>query len=400
MKYLFFTLIYFLFASSVSAQLVSISSGVTVDLDDCYFITSNIGFVVGGQGVVLKTTDGGVNWQEKSVSTLPFLQRPWLHSIVFTDANTGYAIGGGCFKTIDGGETWTELPTGWTTTALFSVCFTDFNTGYIAGGNGNILKTTNGGANWTLQQGGSGIELHGVSFTDSNNGWAVGYCQILHTNNGGTTWTIQDQSPVNYYNCNAIDQNTCYVSGTGGTILKTTDGGVTWNTQLTGTLSDITALFLFDANNGYAVGGQGTILHTIDGGLTWTAQQSGLPTGILFSVYFPATDVGYIAGGSGLFLKTTNGGYTGLYDSFSVNSYMQIWPNPAQETFTINLPFAGDKTVLLMTDLSGRTVHYEPICKTTSTINCSHLNDGLYVIKTINDGKTTGCGKLIIQGNK
>ena len=34
---------------------------------------------------------------------------------------------------------------------LLSVCFTDINTGYICGQKGEILKTENGGANWSVQ---------------------------------------------------------------------------------------------------------------------------------------------------------------------------------------------------------------------------------------------------------
>jgi hypothetical protein len=76
----------------------------------------------------------------------PSPQGSWLNSVVFTDVNTGYAVGdwGTIIKTINGGTTWITQPSG-TSENLNSVFFTDSNTGYVVGSGGTILKTTNGG---------------------------------------------------------------------------------------------------------------------------------------------------------------------------------------------------------------------------------------------------------------
>jgi photosystem II stability/assembly factor-like uncharacterized protein len=65
-----------------------------------------------------------------------------------------------------------------------------------------------------------------------------------------------------------IDESVSFAAGRGGTIIKTTNGGITWTILPTGTLRDIYSLFFFDANLGYAVGDTGLILKTNDGGLT------------------------------------------------------------------------------------------------------------------------------------
>lgn len=57
-----------------------------------------------------------------------------------------------------------------------------------------------------------------------------------------------------------------------GTILKTTDGGVTWTPQNAGVDAALHGVWFVDANQGWAVGDRGTILHTADGGVTWTPQ--------------------------------------------------------------------------------------------------------------------------------
>ncbi|MEI7727752.1 MAG: T9SS type A sorting domain-containing protein, partial [Bacteroidota bacterium] len=108
---------------------------------------ANTGYIVGGQhlpggdGIILKTTDGGRTWTELSCGTTNNL-----YSVFFPDANNGYAVGdsGTILKTTNGGTTWTKLSTG-TTHFFVSVYFTDANTGYVVGEGETILKTTNGG---------------------------------------------------------------------------------------------------------------------------------------------------------------------------------------------------------------------------------------------------------------
>ena len=68
----------------------------------------------------------------------------------------GYIVGtnGAILKTTNGGTHWTILSSG-TTKWLESVCFTDANTGYTVGYDGIILKTTNGGTNWVALSSGT-----------------------------------------------------------------------------------------------------------------------------------------------------------------------------------------------------------------------------------------------------
>jgi len=75
----------------------------------------------------------------------PLPQGNTLSSVWFTDANTGYAVGGDygiggtILKTLDGGITWSTLSIG-TTNQLHSVTFADANNGFAVGENGTILK--------------------------------------------------------------------------------------------------------------------------------------------------------------------------------------------------------------------------------------------------------------------
>ena len=72
-----------------------------------------------------------------------------------------------------------------TTNTLKDVSFTDANNGTAVGDDGEILRTTNGGTNWISQTSPIISYLHGVSFTDANTGTVVGSNgTILRTTNG------------------------------------------------------------------------------------------------------------------------------------------------------------------------------------------------------------------------
>ena len=94
-----------------------------------------------------------------------------------------------------GGWFWQNpLPTG---NGLWGVSFTDANNGTAVGDAGTVLRTTDGGQNWIIQTSGAITWLGRVSFTDANNGRAVGYDDftnlgiILGTTDGGQHWINQ-----------------------------------------------------------------------------------------------------------------------------------------------------------------------------------------------------------------
>ena len=79
----------------------------------------------------------------------PLPQGNHLSGVSFTDANTGTAVGGNgaILRTTDGGITWVSQTSG-TTENLNGVSFTDANTGTVVGSGGAILRTTDGGDTW------------------------------------------------------------------------------------------------------------------------------------------------------------------------------------------------------------------------------------------------------------
>ncbi len=93
------------------------------------------------------------------------------------------------------------------------------------------------------------------------------------------------------------------------TILKTSDGGQTWNRQYNGS-AHVVGFDALDAQHAWAVG-ENTLLGTTDGGQTW--QTLAEPSQALLKVTFTSANIGYgVASSSGdipgFVVKTADGG--------------------------------------------------------------------------------------------
>jgi photosystem II stability/assembly factor-like uncharacterized protein len=122
-----------------------------------------------------------------------------------------------------------------------------------------------------------------------------------------------------------VNNQTGWFSGTDGLIKKTTDGGYTWIPQTVPTTNNLWTLFFFNANTGWAGGGyydinsfgMNIIIKTTNGGENWFTQINDTVFANYFtqSIYFPNSNTGYAGneGSSGFSItgiikKTTNGG--------------------------------------------------------------------------------------------
>ena len=97
-------------------------------------------------GLILKTTNGGLNWVMKQ----PSVTTPQYNSLKFFNDNTGYAGGEHLLYTTNGAESWNSIakPNG----RIDAIYFKDVNNGYILSQYEaeplKLFKTTNGGGNW------------------------------------------------------------------------------------------------------------------------------------------------------------------------------------------------------------------------------------------------------------
>jgi photosystem II stability/assembly factor-like uncharacterized protein len=133
-------------------------------------------------------------------------------------------------------------------------------------------------AGWVAQSSGTGATLYDVECVSANQCWAVGAGgTILHTSDSGLTWvpetsgTTQDLFGVDF-----VDSLNGWAAGSGPVILHTADGGAHWTSQPPGTANNLMDVAFADANRGWASGVSGTIVGTTNGGTTWAGEISGV----------------------------------------------------------------------------------------------------------------------------
>src|SRR4030095_11322486 len=203
-------------------------------------------------------------------------------------------------KTIDGGNLWISNPitnaTGLSPSSIYGL---NADTAWVAmfngvAGGGKILRTIDGGVNWTWQQTALFSAPAGfpnfVYFFNATDGICMGdpnqgYMEIYNTTDGGDNWIRTPQANIAAQLTGEFGITSVYTTygdstlwyGTNlGRIYKTIDRGLNWtaaSTPYTGAyIGDIA---FRDANNGIASNGSPglavpDVIRTTDGGATWT----------------------------------------------------------------------------------------------------------------------------------
>ncbi|MCX6225886.1 MAG: YCF48-related protein [Bacteroidia bacterium] len=121
-----------------------ISNSITQDMTSLHAFNMDSIIVCGFYGKVYRTSDGGLIWN--SVSMPPSITYNNFRKIRFLNDSIGWLVGdqGALLKTKDGGKSWSLLPTH-VGHDLFTFSFTDENHGWAAGLGGTIIKTIDGG---------------------------------------------------------------------------------------------------------------------------------------------------------------------------------------------------------------------------------------------------------------
>ncbi len=283
-------------------------------INSIYFINNNTGFLTGFAGVVLKTNNSGLNWT--------FLSAPTYrnnYSVQFCDENTGIIAGKGIIKTTDGGITWQQKLN--TDFYFNSLSFINSETGYLTGYTGSIgviYKTTDGGNNFQIYN--ITKMLNCIQMINENTGYCSGQNTIYKTTNSGETWfSLGAFNTANGNSMNFINVNTGFTCCVNGNICKTTNAGVNWNIMYSGS-SSINGLYFQDLNTGFAVCNSGIILKTSNCGNIWETAFTGSAVN-LASIRYIGNKSYIAAGENGIIYKTSNDGqnWFNLSTSVSVN---------------------------------------------------------------------------------
>jgi photosystem II stability/assembly factor-like uncharacterized protein len=144
-------------------------------------------------------------------------------------------------------------------------------------------------------------------------------------------------------------------AGGPGTIIHTTDGGMTWEKQKTGFGRRILCIYFKNLRDGFAAGESDSYMETHDGGVTWT-DRSSVFSGCKFrKIFFVNDQTGYMLSESGVY-RTTDGGKAWANigpkkpEDFGWESYNGLTARDAK-----HLILVGNKEMMFMSDDGGTT---------------------------------------------
>ena len=406
-----FLLIFLLFTTSyLQAQWIRQEAGTSEALNDVFCINADTVLAVGNAGVILKTTDGGEHWIQKSS---PFTGYLW--KIRFADDTTGYAVGeNGIIKTTDAGETWTILPADEDT--LYSVSCVNKDTVYISGLHGTIKKTENAGLSWTTQTTSLTETINNIQFVNDTTGFATGLSLIdgyfLTTINGGYNWETQNIGYISTYSLFFCNDTLGYFGES--SLWKTVNVGENWNYISLDWWANAYSIYCINPDTIWVAGwepmntGGGAIAKSTSGGegddaftYVWGYHE------FYNSLHFANDTVGYVvgfygdenSGWEGLIKKITTGENLSAVKEITADKTFTVYPNPSngiftiksQQTFTVTERSRSNVSITNITGKEIMSMEHVPL-----QIDISNFPKGIYFL-TISNKNHYETQKIIIH---
>lgn len=292
--------------------------------------------------------------------------------------------------------------------------------GVLYVGNENVVKSTDGGQNWTSLAAlntGTGTEISALAVSNTNSN-VIYACRrvryelntdgmVFRTTNGGTSFSnITANLPDTLYYTgieasptNSNEAVVCMAGFANGCkVFKTTNGGTSWSNISfnlpnipvncikyvpgTGQLMVATDLGVYILNNGSSI---------------WSAYSQGLPNVIVSDIEFnPASNKVYISTfGRGIW--ETNLNLVSGIDKQGSPPLLDfgLYPSVNKGTFTLALADWNLKTELQIVDVSGRCVYRAQLKEATTEVRLQVL-PGTYYVRVENE-KSMGVKKVVVE---
>lgn len=380
------------------AQWTKLQSGTSRDLNDIFFASDNVGWAVGKDGAIRKTTNGGNTW---SGQTSPVSED--LNGVYFISSLTGWACGkeGYILKTTDGGTTWNQQASA-AADDLYAIYFYSNDNGIAVGKRGIVVTTTDGGSTWTTRTSGTASDLVAVQMLNFNTIYACGeYGKLIKSEDGGATWVSKGASSYYHFTgMHFLSASKAYFT------IEVRDEDLTPNNMFSydgTTLTPITAntsktlraVHFINNNEGWVVGEEGRILHTSNGGSSWTAQTNTSVEAELTGLHFTNVSNGFTSGEDGTILKL--GSVVGI-NEVAFEGSVNIYPNPASNNVQVKIAngTASEYAVTIYDNIGKQVYSSNAGNNDITNINIAELATGVYTLE-VKAGVQKQTSKLIKQ---
>ncbi len=379
------TLIVIGIQTNLFAQWTQLNSGTTEDLNGVFFLTENIGYVVGNNGTVLRTYDHGDSWLPLNAGVSNDL-----NGILFSDGKIGFIIGdsGLLLRTYDGGNDWALYTTG-TTDNLNNIQFPKNDSTNQPKVTGNtVLVIPDSSGNWSSLQiiSDSTDTIRSLCFLDRDIGFVVGSNQSLYkTEDGGSSWIYMGgQVTGDLYDIDFSSFQNGFIVGTDD-LFYSVDSGINWNGSNMNLSRTLKAVDFLDNLHGLAAG-NGIILPTKDGGNNWSIDTT-TTTESLNDIYY-SNNGAFIVGNNGLILRNDNLP-VGISD-INNKKHLQIYPNPTTGRFTLEIDLKENTELSIkLYHFTGQLIHSEDIGNVTGNytqqMDLGRYAKGIYYVQIITD---------------
>jgi PKD repeat protein len=289
-------------------------------ISDIFFIDENTGYFCGEDGMVFKTEDSGLTWDESPVSNFA----PWAYAIEFLNIDEGYVNGyqAKLMKTIDGGQTWEWItPNVPPACRLFHMGIWDSDHITIGGqktgsSSEDVYTTLSGPGGFVIHTTPGGTQYNTIEYLSADTIVMQHFSDLTFSYDAGLTFeSISNTILFGYfknagYNTMSFGSSTVgFMGGTNyetslGMIAKTTDGGQNW-VELREGFDQCRGSHFILKDLGFMVGHNGFVYKTIDGGNNWYGTH--LPTTDIEAVYMVNENLVFIASRNGDVFRSENG---------------------------------------------------------------------------------------------
>ncbi|MGE8336482.1 YCF48-related protein [Pseudomonas laurylsulfatiphila] len=302
--------------------------------------------MVGESGrILLRAADGSVTQAQVPVDLL-------LTAVHFVDARNGWVVGhdGVVLHSNDGGLTWSKQLDG---VAIYQLMLARAESEVSRLDSASNAAPDDAGLSRALENANFAVDdimagntngpsrpLLGVWFKDAHEGWVVGaYGIILHTRDAGQTWQyaagLDNPDRLHLNAVLGLSDGSLLVAGEGGHLHRSSDGGEHW--QRLPPVSNASLYKLLAVKDGrlLALGFGGTLLGSDDQGQRWHVVQ--VPTRASLYGGGPLADGSLLLTGQGGALLHSRDG-----------RHFELWQAPGKKNAWLGAVEVADKRLLLI----------------------------------------------------